>query len=334
PTRGATAVGARPILIAYNVNLGTEDVSIARKIAHRVRERDGGLPSVKALGFELQDKRMVQISMNLTDYAVTSILGAYDKVSEIAKEFNIPVVESEIVGLVPLGALVDAAKAHLRLSNFKSSQIIENRLLELSGGERQEGDDFSKLTLAEFGARIASKEPTPGGGTAAAYAGALSSSLVAMVCRLTIGKKGNESHEARMTQILHEAQESASNLMDLANKDSSAYMKVSKAISLPKNSDEEKERRLLEIRRALKEATIVPSETMLASLKVLDLAKEVLKDGTQNAKSDAQTAVELARAAAKGSWRNVKINLEGLVDEPDFVKNMNAKLQPFLSEIT
>lgn len=334
PTAGATAVGARQILIAYNVNLGTKEVSIAKKIAHKIRERDGGLPALKALGFELRDKGMVQVSMNLTNYNLTSVLKAFDQVLESAKEFDVPVVESEIVGLVPLAALTEAASARLRLANFSPGQIIENKLLDVTmerSGQLEEG--FSKLTLTEFAARIASKEPTPGGGTAAAYAGVLSSSLVAMVCRLTLGKKGYESHDARMAQILQEVDECASKLLDLANLDSSAYLKVSKAIGLPKNTDEEKVSRRLEIKSALKEATRVPSETMLTSLKVLQLAKEVLKNGNQNAKSDAQTAVELARAAARGSWSNVKTNLEGLTDEPEFVKHISEKLEPFLSEI-
>ena len=130
PTAGATAVGARPILIAYNVDLATNDLSVAKKIAHKVRERDGGLPKVKALGFELKDRNLVQVSMNLTDFHETSIHTAYEQVASKASEMNVGVEESEVVGLVPLEAVVLAFRHYLKLKDFKSDQIIESKLFE------------------------------------------------------------------------------------------------------------------------------------------------------------------------------------------------------------
>jgi glutamate formiminotransferase/formiminotetrahydrofolate cyclodeaminase len=333
PTAGATAVGARMVLIAYNVNLGTRDVSVASRIAHEIRERDGGLPTVKALGFELRDRAMVQVSMNLTNYNVTSILKAFDKVSERAQELGVPVVESEIVGLIPLAALAEGATDRLKIENFSSSQIIENRLLDVVMEDSNRNEDFSKLTIREFADKVASKEPTPGGGTVSAYAGVLASSLVTMVCKLTIGKKGYESQFVRMQEILKENEECTSRLMDLANQDSSAYSKVSKAIGMPKNTEDEKSKRRSEIKKALKEATIVPSETMITCMKVLSFAKDVRQNGNRSATSDSETAIELARAAAKGSWSNVKNNLGGLTDEPEFIRRVSEKLEPLLSEI-
>ena len=128
PTAGACVVGARPPLIAYNVNLGTTDVKVAKRIAKLVRERDGGLPAVRALGFELKDRGLVQVSMNLVDYKVTSIEKAFDAVSAHAAESGVPVVASEIVGLVPQDALPPNPVARLRLENFTAHQILENRL--------------------------------------------------------------------------------------------------------------------------------------------------------------------------------------------------------------
>jgi glutamate formiminotransferase/formiminotetrahydrofolate cyclodeaminase len=334
PTAGATAVGARQILIAYNINLGTKDVSIAKKIAHRIRERDGGLSNVKALGFELGDREMSQVSMNLTDYTVTSILKAYDAVSKISKELNVPIVESEIVGLVPLAAISEAGSERLRLVNFSPGQIIENKLLDVAMRKADDERDFSKFSLEEFVSKMSSKDPTPGGGTASAYAGALASSLVAMVCRLTIGKKGYESVDSRMTLVLKEAEECTTKLMDLGNKDSQAYDRVSKALGLPKDSEYEKSSRRVEMKEALKEATEVPSETMLTSFHVFELAKEVLKFGNTNASSDAETAVELSRAAVRGAWSNVRINLETLKDEPEFVKSKFRSLENILASVT
>ncbi len=130
PTAGATVVGARPPLIAYNVNLGTAEVSIAKKIAKLVREKDGGLPAVRALGFELKDRGLVQVSMNLVNYKVTSITKAFDAVSEHASKLGIPVVASEIVGLVPEDSLPPDPVNRLKLENFDPRQILENRLRE------------------------------------------------------------------------------------------------------------------------------------------------------------------------------------------------------------
>ncbi len=128
PTAGACVVGARPPLIAYNVNLGTREVSIAKKIAKAVREKDGGLPAVRALGFELKDRGLVQVSMNLVNYKSTSIEKAFDAVAEFAAKEGVPVVGSEIVGLVPEDALPPDPVKRLRLENFSPSQILENRI--------------------------------------------------------------------------------------------------------------------------------------------------------------------------------------------------------------
>ena len=128
PTAGACVVGARPPLIAYNVNLGTTDVKVAKRIAKLMREKDGGLPAVRALGFELKDRGLVQVSMNLVDYKVTSIEKAFDAVSAHADASGVPVVASEIVGLVPQRALPPNPIVRLRLENFTAHQVLENRL--------------------------------------------------------------------------------------------------------------------------------------------------------------------------------------------------------------
>jgi glutamate formiminotransferase / formiminotetrahydrofolate cyclodeaminase len=335
-TAGATAVGARPILIAYNVDLATNDLSIAKKIAHLVRARDGGLPTVKALGFELKDRSIVQVSMNLTDYKVSSISRAFDAVSKHASELGVSVVESEIVGLVPMDALLDAATNYLKLTSFSSNQIVEYRLFNITGGIRENGThaqeqkiyDFSKMTLADFASSVASKDPTPGGGTVAAYVGVLAASLVVMVCKLTLGKKGYEPAFDRANEILMRAENSREKLQDLANKDSTAYSKVTQALALPKGTDFERYERKKIIDTALKEATEIPAQTMIECVSVLELATEILRIGNKNAISDAETAIELARAAAKGAWSNVKINLDALSYDVQFVQSMKSKLLP------
>ena len=334
PSAGATAVGARQVLIAYNVNLGTNDLQIAKKIAHSIRERDGGLPKVKALGFLLADRSIVQVSMNLTDYRVTSMAKAFEEIEKQCREFGVAVIESELVGLAPMAALSDAAVSYLKLANFNPNQIIENRLFSLAGELAETTqNDFSKMSVEQFMTLVSSKQPTPGGGTVSAIAGALSASLVVMVCNLTLGKKGYESNQDKLKVILDEAVSAKETLAKLAERDSSAFEKVSKAYALPKNSEEQRQRRKVAIGLALKEASVVPANTMRESFKVFKLAMQLVESGNRNAMSDIETAVELARAATKGAWSNVALNLESLKEEPDFSISLRSELEPLLNAV-
>ncbi len=130
PTAGATVVGARPILIAWNVNLATKDVHVAKRIAKAIRESDGGLPAVRAKGFDLADRGLVQVSMNMIDYRTTSLLRVFEEIRKLAAAEGVDIAESEVVGLVPLEPLLEAAIARMRIANFKRSQILETRLWE------------------------------------------------------------------------------------------------------------------------------------------------------------------------------------------------------------
>ena len=183
PTAGATAVGAREVLIAYNVDLGTSDLGIAKRIAHELRSKDGGLAHVKALGFELKQRRMVQVSMNMTDYHKNQLFKAYELIKLFAERYGVPVVGSEIVGLTPMDALVDSAEFYLRLENFSRDQILEKRLFAPSPLS------LTDMSLATFSEEVASKKATPGGGSVAAYMGAMAAGLLCMVNRITLGKK-------------------------------------------------------------------------------------------------------------------------------------------------
>ena len=130
PTAGACIVGARPILIAWNVNLATKDVAVAKRIAKAIRESDGGLPAVRAKGFELTDKGMVQVSMNMVDYSRTNLVQAFEAIRSLAHDAGIEIAESEIIGLVPLDAILQGAEAYFKLAGFKRSQILETTLWE------------------------------------------------------------------------------------------------------------------------------------------------------------------------------------------------------------
>ena len=135
PTAGATAIGARPFLVAYNINLGTADVSIAKTIAKAIRHSGGGLRHVKAMGFEIKDRGIVQVSINMVNFKGTPLFRAFDMVRNEAERYGVPVIGSEIVGLVPADALIDCAEYYLRLEDFKRDQVLENRLTESEGGE-------------------------------------------------------------------------------------------------------------------------------------------------------------------------------------------------------
>ena len=194
PTAGATAVGAREVLIAYNVNLGTSDVSVAKRVAHQVRGRDGGLEYVKALGFELKERGIVQVSMNMTNYRKSQLYKAFELVKLLSDRQGVPVVGSEIVGLVPMDALVDSAEFYLALEKFSPEQVLEKKLFS------PRPSSLIDQSLAVFSEEVASEKATPGGGSVAAYMGALGASLLCMVSRITLRKK-DRSPEAENLQI-------------------------------------------------------------------------------------------------------------------------------------
>ncbi len=329
PTAGATAVGARPVLIAYNVDLGTDDLALARRIARQVRERDGGLPAVKAMGFALEDRGIVQVSMNLTDFHRTPLHTAFRAVEARAAEQGVAVEDSEVVGLVPLEAVVLAAAEALRLRGFTPEQIIETRLV---GAEPAAAPDppgpLGQLPVAGFVARVAAPEPVPGGGSVAALAGSLAASLVAMVCRLTLGRTRYQAVQERIAAIEGEAAARQARLLELVDRDAAAYDGVAAALRLPRSDPDERAARQGRLADALRAASEVPLETAEEAAQVGRLAREVAEIGNRNARSDAETAALLAQAAVGSACRNVRVNLDGLGDDPAFVAAMSRRLAP------
>lgn len=333
PTAGATAVGARPVLIAYNVDLNTQDLSVAKKIAKKIRERDGGLPAIKALGFELKDRGIVQVSMNLTDYTRTSMHQAFDEISKLTRESNVTIVDSEIVGLVPQDAITRASMHYLLLRNFSQDQVIENRIF--GADLRAPNKSLVSLSLEEFSDRVQSKSPTPGGGSVAAYAGALAASLVSMVCQLTVGRKKYESAWNEASKILSEATALRTRLLALVDMDAAAYDQVSAAIKMPKETEDEKNEQRKKLNAALISAARVPTETVELSNNLFLLAQRMRVIGNKNASSDADTAVQMARASVISGYKNVIVNLEGLEGQQDagFIKETFDKLEPIYREV-
>ncbi|HTT35822.1 MAG TPA: glutamate formimidoyltransferase, partial [Thermoplasmata archaeon] len=197
PTAGIVAIGARPVLIAFNAYLATPDVAVAKAIAHAVRERDGGLPSVKALGFEIRERGQAQVSMNLVDYRTTPIHRALAAVRAEAERRGTRVTDTEIVGLVPEDALFDAAEAGLDLRGFDRAAILERKVRAASRPDRLSG-----LDLATFAGRLAERTPTPGGGSAAGAAGVLGTALGEMVIAYSRPRDGADPELAALAEAL------------------------------------------------------------------------------------------------------------------------------------
>ena len=320
PTAGATAIGARQILIAYNVNLATNKLDVAKKIAKQVRGKDGGLAAVKALGFELKDRGIVQVSMNMVDYKASQLFKAFELIRTLAESYGVQVLESEVVGLVPMEALTDSAQFYLRLQGFKNGQILERKLTEAGENRLIEKD------LAGFVSEVASDKPVPGGGSVSALAGSLAASLVSMVSRLTLKKTEHEQHWARAKEILTESESVQSALLALVDEDSRSFTELLQAYRLPKEKDEEKLKRTKEIQKGLKGAAEVPMRTAQKSARALSIARTLAEFGNENALSDLQTAIHLAHAAVLGALSNVTINLQAIKDE-GFKKQASARLE-------
>lgn len=306
PTAGATAVGAREILIAYNVDLGTSDLGIAKRIAHELRSKDGGLAYVKALGFELKQRRIVQVSMNMTDYHKSQLFKAYELVKLFAERYGVPVVGSEIVGLTPMDALVDSAEFYLRLENFNRDQILEKRLFAPTPSS------LTDMSLSHFSEEVASRKATPGGGSVSAYIGAVAAGLLCMVSRINLGKKELPKGAEHLEVAVKTGEELRLRFLKLVVDDAESFDAVMKAFKIPKESQEAR-------RKAIQEATMkaaeVPLSTLDSSVQTLRLAREVAEYGAINALSDVTTSVAAARAAGEGAASNVMTNLETLDDK-------------------
>ena len=326
PTAGATAVGARQILIAYNVNLATGNIDVAKKIARQVRGKDGGLSAVKALGFELKDKGIVQVSMNMVDFKASQLFKAFELVKMLAHHQGVQVVGSEIVGLVPMEALIDTAEFYLQLQGFSEKQILETKLFETPS------DRLVEMNLSAFGAEVASEKPVPGGGSVSAYAGSLAAGLVSMVSRLTLKRPEYKEHWPRVREIITESESLEKRLLELVDEDARSFSNLMQAYRLPKLSEQEKNTRAAEIQSRLKGATEVPLTTAESTTQVLSLAKSLSERGNERALSDLQTAVFLAHASSMGALSNVAINLAGIKDE-EYQKRTRSRIEAIQKQI-
>ena len=299
PTAGATAIGARPFLVAYNIYLGTADVAIAKEIAKTIRTSSGGLPAVQASGFDVGGQ--AQVSMNLLDIDVTPPAAVFAAVEGEAHRRGVGVVKSEVVGLIPERGILGAGATLLKLPDA-ADHLLEAKIRAAEGP-----------TLDGWMEDLAGSAPVPGGGSAAALAGALAGALVAMVARLTVGRKAYAAVESRAREILAEAEALRAQLRRLVDDDAAAFAKVSEAYKLPKEAGAGGGVRRV---RAIDEALVGAAQTPLAvargAVRLIALAKEIGELGNKSARSDAKVAEALARAALAGAAENVRINVASL----------------------
>lgn len=298
PTAGATAVGARPFLVAYNIYLKHADEALAKAIAKKVRASSGGLPAVQAMGMMVGGEP--QVSMNLLDIDTTPMHVVYDAVAAAAREAGADVAWSEIVGLVPERAVHHLAESHLRLREPAGVHVLEEQVRASAGP-----------SLDGFLGEVAGASPSPGGGTVAAVAGAMGAALAAMVARLTVGRKKYAEVEAEFRALRESAEQLRVELRRLGDADAAAYDAVSRAYAVPK---EQLDRRRQAIQEALLGAIAVPLDTLRAARAVAGLAARAAEAGNRNAVSDAGVAALLAGAAARGAAYNVRINIVTLPD--------------------
>ena len=305
PTAGATVIGARPFLVAFNVYLGgKENLPVAKSVAKAVRGSSGGLKGVKGLGMEVDGQ--AQVSMNLVDLDATPLHRAYEMVRMEAESLGVTPTWSEIVGLVPERALFEAAARHLRWRTYTPELVLERQVRKAaSGGE----------SLGSFVADVASSAPVPGGGSVVAHVGSLAAALAQMVAGLTIGRKKYAAVESEMKELALRAAHLVRRLAELKNEDAAAYTLVSDAYKLPKESSEQQTARAAAIQAALVKAAEVPLETARWCAEVAALAATCAEKGNTNAASDAGVAALLAEAACRGAAYNVRINVSAMPDK-------------------
>jgi glutamate formiminotransferase/formiminotetrahydrofolate cyclodeaminase len=302
-TAGATIIGARPFLIAFNVYLDTGDVAVAEHIARTVRHSSGGLRFVKALGLLVEGR--AQVSMNLTDFTRTPIHQALELIRREAARYGVAVARSELVGLAPQQALLDAAAWYLQL-DLNPRQVLEN---QLQGAERP-----GYPSCLDFLEAVAADTPAPGGGSVAALAGTLAAALTTMIARLTLGRKKYEAVQVEMEALVAESERLRAALAARVTQDAAAYDQVVAAYRLPKATDKERNTRQEAIQQALAHAAEVPLSTARDAVAALELARTAAHLGNANALSDAGTAAHVARAAFEGAALNVRVNADQVAD--------------------
>lgn len=325
---GATIVGARKFLIAYNVNLNTDRIEVAREIAKTIRASSGGMPAVKSMGVMLSNPPRAQVSINLTDFETTSMAAAWRAVNAEAAKRGVQAVESELIGLAPRQALEGAAAELLQLTEFDSDRVIENRVAKVMQHPGQGAAPLAGM-LRPFLEELASTEPAPGGGTAAAAAGAMAAALATMVARLAGAKAkkgGDGTAVAQWEAVEAEMAALAAELARGCDEDAAAFLGIRAARRLPKATGAEQAARTAAIERATIAAAEVPLAVAVRCARLGERLGQLQAQAPAAMASDLTTAQALARAGWSGARDNVAINLEGLAADSQERRRLEAAL--------
>jgi len=373
---GATVIGARDFLIAYNINLNTKSVRLANSVAFDVREagrtkREGNpitgkivkdaagndvripgtLKECKAIGWFIEEYGIAQISMNLTNYKITPVHKAFDEVCKSAESRGMRVTGSELVGLIPLDAMLEAGK-HYLLKQKRSLGVSEEELIEIaikSLGLNELGafdpqqkiieyklrnaanEKLIRMNLVAFANETASESPAPGGGSISAYVGALGISLGTMVANLSAGKRGWEDQVSFFSEWAQKGQVIKDKLLKAVDEDTAAFNKIMDAFGLPKSNEAEKLVRTEAIEAATKYACEVPYAVMQTSYDSLALLAVMIEKGNQNSITDAGVGVLCVKTAVRGAYFNVLVNAQGLKDQA-YAKTMVEQAKALLAK--
>ncbi len=362
---GATAIGARDFLIAYNININSRDKKIANKIAKRIREKGrtvknpetgkkeikpGIFKGVQGMGWYIEEYNMAQVTVNILNYKTSPIHRVFDESERLALEFGARVTGSELVGMVPLDSLSEAGKHYLTKQGLSTGvsekELVRVAIQTLGLNEVSEFDPEERIieykirkkgwlvskNLDEFANELASGSPAPGGGSVAALNGGLSAALSSMVANLTCSKKKYKDVKEDMISAAEKMQKMKDFLLTAVDRDTEAFNKIMSAFSKPKKNPQDIKKRDEAIENATKEATLVPFEVLESCKELIDSALFVVEKGNVNSISDAGVAGLTAIASAKGAFYNVLINLQGLGDE-NFKKELSKKSKEILDYV-
>ncbi len=373
---GATVIGARDFLIAYNVNLNTKSVRLANSVAFDVREAGrvkregdkvtgkvlkdadgndiripGTLKAVKAIGWFIEEYNVAQISMNLTNYKTTSVHQAFDEVCRSAQSRGLRVTGSELVGLIPLSAMLDAGKHYLQKQN-RSIGVSEQELIHIAVKSlgldelvpfvpekkiieyklrKAENERLIRMDLRAFADETASESPAPGGGSISAYVGSLGAALGTMVANLSAGKRGWEDKINLFSDFAAQGQQVKDTLLTLVDEDTNAFNKIMNAFGLPKGTDEEKKGRTQAIEDATKYACEIPFKVMETAYSILPMLSAMVEQGNPNSITDAGVGVLCVKTAVRGAYFNVLVNAQGLKDRA-FAEDIKSRAKQILDK--
>ena len=316
-TAGATIVGARRPLIAYNVNLASKNLDIAKAIAYAVRASNGGLPSVKAVGIALKTRGIVQVSMNLTNYEETPVHVAYEAVKVEAAKRGVEVQSSEVIGLIPEAAVATVAGHYLKLENFSMNQILEARMAHVL---RQ---DLS-TTVIPFLEAVSAPNAAPGGGSAAAMIGATAMALGVMVAGRLLEKETQPQKVATLRSKRDLLLQLRNRLQAAIREDAAAYKAVIQNSKRPMIDPE----RVAALQQSLNIATAVPLAVMELAVTGRDALRELIPFASSPMAADLKAGIFAARAACEGALLCVKANLDSLKDDPR-VPELLKQLAPY-----